>query len=373
MQYDMHYYGTYAIAAAAGIPKEDAQVIAHAAQYVDDQDSAILEQVRQVGNDFCEGVIGTPTAHHPIEAGIRTEVQAGIDYVKAHIRMASNMLGADDSRLVWVPFHFIPGNKGKTFHEKLICRKDSKIANEMVIAHLSRAHEDFGLELMGIAAHVYLDTFAHFGFSGIKSFQNIVDIDSIKISPKHGQKIRDYIEEKSVTFKRFHALIENSAHLGHGGVDTCPDRPFLNWEFKYQQDGKLEKRDNFPNFVEACEKLYIYFSQFREARYAPGAASPLVAYESIKGKVASILRYEGTGDERADQWMLAMENRELGSVQPCERYDPLTWTTDLRAALTEKNFTTIRNSNAYQFHSAADHHRHFVLKILLPKHGIIVA
>ena len=37
MQYDMHYYGTYAMAAAAGIPKRDAESIATAAQFVDDQ------------------------------------------------------------------------------------------------------------------------------------------------------------------------------------------------------------------------------------------------------------------------------------------------------------------------------------------------
>jgi hypothetical protein len=33
MQEDMHYYGTYAIARAAGIPSGDAQVIAYAAQF----------------------------------------------------------------------------------------------------------------------------------------------------------------------------------------------------------------------------------------------------------------------------------------------------------------------------------------------------
>jgi hypothetical protein len=37
MQYDMHYYATYAMAAAASIPKADAEVIATSAQFVDDQ------------------------------------------------------------------------------------------------------------------------------------------------------------------------------------------------------------------------------------------------------------------------------------------------------------------------------------------------
>ncbi|NQT09546.1 MAG: hypothetical protein HQ573_00015 [Desulfobacteraceae bacterium] len=36
MQIDMHYYGTYAMARAAGITRNAAKVIATAAQFVDD-------------------------------------------------------------------------------------------------------------------------------------------------------------------------------------------------------------------------------------------------------------------------------------------------------------------------------------------------
>ena len=36
MQKDMHFYGTYAMARAAGIPQQDSQVIAYAAQFIDD-------------------------------------------------------------------------------------------------------------------------------------------------------------------------------------------------------------------------------------------------------------------------------------------------------------------------------------------------
>lgn len=36
MQEDIHYYGTYAMARAAGLRVEHAKIIAYAAQYVDD-------------------------------------------------------------------------------------------------------------------------------------------------------------------------------------------------------------------------------------------------------------------------------------------------------------------------------------------------
>lgn len=92
MQYDMHYYGTYAMAAAAGIPKDDAEIIANAAQFVDDQNFERWA-IAQSG----EGIFGIPTAHHPIEAGLRVGARAE---------------NKDDSRMVWLsvalvrPFHY---------------------------------------------------------------------------------------------------------------------------------------------------------------------------------------------------------------------------------------------------------------------------
>ena len=94
MQYDMHYYGTYAMASAAGIPASDAMVIATAAQFVDDHNT---HDWVMAGNHSGEGVRGIATAHHPLDSGVRAVV---------------NHVDVDDSRFVWVPFHFLPGNEG---------------------------------------------------------------------------------------------------------------------------------------------------------------------------------------------------------------------------------------------------------------------
>lgn len=66
-------------------------------------------------------------------------------------------------RQVWVPFHFLPGNQGEEFSERLMCREDSRIARDMVAHHLGYADQSVGIYLMGVAAHVYADTFSHFG------------------------------------------------------------------------------------------------------------------------------------------------------------------------------------------------------------------
>ena len=51
MQEDMHYYGTYAMARAAGLKVKDAKVVAYAAQYVDDS-TANDSEVHKDGGMF---------------------------------------------------------------------------------------------------------------------------------------------------------------------------------------------------------------------------------------------------------------------------------------------------------------------------------
>src|SRR5689334_16413260 len=154
MQTDMHYYGTYAMARASGLHPTAAQVIANAAEYVDDSDYV---QTQLADQAYFEA---GPTAHHPVN-------KENLDII--------------DQRRIWVPFHFPPGDEGTTYEEKLICRKDSAIARELIERYVGLENLGFNIELMGIAAHVYADTFSHYGFSGISSDLNQVDADSIKL------------------------------------------------------------------------------------------------------------------------------------------------------------------------------------------------
>jgi len=96
MQLDMHYYGTYALARAAGITSAAAQTIATCAQFVDDN-------VAKTTLKFDNGarVDAVPTAHHPLK---------------------HENLHRKDQRQVWVPFHFSPGGIGDTYTERLKCR-----------------------------------------------------------------------------------------------------------------------------------------------------------------------------------------------------------------------------------------------------------
>src|ERR1700682_1049187 len=148
MQTDMHYYGTYALARAAGLIPDVAWIIATAAEFVDDSN-----EVQMTLSDGCF-LQAKATAHH-------SENIKNIDKL--------------DQREIWVPFHFLPGNQGESYEERLVCVTDSAIAQEMVQHNLENPDNAPAIELIGITAHVYADTFAHYGISGISSRLNRVD------------------------------------------------------------------------------------------------------------------------------------------------------------------------------------------------------
>ena len=128
MQEDMHYYGTYALARAAGLDVERAKIIAYATQYVDDSFNSEIH-VHLDGGWFET----TATAHTGFEAII------------------NSIADSFEQRKVWVPFHFLPGGEGETLSEKLICQKDSKLSQEMVknhIRHSASVKDKYGLAFL---------------------------------------------------------------------------------------------------------------------------------------------------------------------------------------------------------------------------------
>jgi hypothetical protein len=361
MQYDMHYTGTYALACAAGVPPIDAEIIATSAQLVDDHNFTELYTIEDAAGWPCEGIEGVATAHHPIDSGLRAVLRDGI-------RM-------DDSRKVWVPFHFLPGNVGNTFQERMICRKDSAIARTMMDFYTDQAsidaHRPHALHLMGIAAHVYADTFAHYGFLGMESPLNSVDLDSIRPhETTHSVTTLDRIKQRTTEFLNHFALeIAAVTPIGHGSVGTNPDRPYLHWRFTYE-DGRQEERHNHTDYLQACQALYDYFTRFVKAYYGPPAAA--VPYATIQPRIADILRHEGGADDRVEAWEAAMRAGQLGPAKPPAPYDHERWMDSIENAKELKTNDNSPIAHAYNFFAAASYHRNYVLKRLLPEAGLYV-
>jgi len=364
MQTDMHYYGTYAIARLAGFSVKDAETIAYSAQYVDDSTSNDSDEHEDGGL-----IYGVATAHHNSEV------------------IKNRLIDKKEQKQVWVPFHFLPGGQGDTVSERLVCREDSEIAQDMFANHIQHAiNSNYGLQLIGIASHVYADTFSHYGFSGISSSKNKVEASSIELIAVQDEGMKAFLTTKFGRFMKKFApslIMDNwrsfagslaekaSGALGHGAVGTYPDRPFLHWSFNYES-GELSDRDNPQTFLNGCEQLYNRLVEFGQAR--DPAHTPLKEFADVNEIIEGILRSEKVMDDRITCWREAIITNVLFDSEENEvlSYDEKIWERQKSDFPTLDDSSEAAELGVYKFHQAAIYHRYFVLKDLLPKHGIVV-
>jgi len=133
---------------------------------------------------------------------------------------------------------------------------------------------------MGITAHVYADTFSHYGFSGVSSRGNKVDNGSFKFHEEvEGFDTKsalepttlDYLVERRSRFFMKNGehgeLIENinsligeagSGALGHGSVTTYPDMPYLILSFEYEdRDDSVHGKTSIRNIQKRFSKVVV--------------------------------------------------------------------------------------------------------------------
>lgn len=215
MDIEFHYYITYLIAVKAGFSVTEATTIAHSSQYIDDND-------------------------------IRFEIDKGKSTAyRNYISQTMNILKPKMKLMRIYPiFHFIPGDpKAKT-----AWRKDGKLHWLNTTPNSDNANRIIDMALVsgdlhriGIAAHGYVDTWAHQNFTG-------------------------YYDEFNAMAGTLNQAIPN---IGHADARHNPDWPALVWK-----DTRLlnERVDNKVRFLEAAGHLYRKFIQF---------VDPSVSDESI--------------------------------------------------------------------------------------------
>lgn len=342
MQADMHYYGTYCLARAAGFNRNAATELAFAAQMVDDCPELTLAAAKDAGM-----LIHHATSHHPV---------------------SGENLDVADQRRVWVPFHFLPGGQGTSLEEKLVCQMDSPVAQTLLESTMVCADKPWAAAAAGVTAHIYADTFSHHGFSGICSIGNDVEPKSIKLSV-HNQNILAYITSKANAFwqKQAALLAQEISHLGHGSVATYPDRPYLRWSFRYQhgkQNATTQQRDNQADFLLACEKLFAFFKAYLAKAADSLKDSHSLTFDDIKSVIRTILAFEGELNQRSQQWIQAAKKGVFtGQSDAIPAYDP-DYHFDSPAIL--------HDTRLLHFCAAAAHHKYLILETLLPARGISV-
>jgi hypothetical protein len=250
---------------------------------------------------------------------------------------------------------------------------DSPIARSVVEHTLNSLDRPFGVLLLGILAHCYVDTFSHYGFSGLSSKLNKIDVDSIKTSCSEATR-----QALGTRFEKFFAryaigpFANCLVQLGHGSVATYPDQPFLTWEFMYDDPRRPSGlRENPKTFLAGCRRLHEVFVDARKK--FNGVHDDPAAYRDfsdMEAAVKEVLADEGDDKARANAWQQVMKTGRISRVaEEIPKYDPRMFTNDLKALDSyDEAFAT--RTLVYTFLEAADFHRNYVLNDLLPLHGI---
>ncbi len=350
MQLDFHHAVTYLCARLAGYPVASAEIIAYAAQYVDD---AVDESV------LC------------FTSGARFARIA-----TAHDMIDLKNMNYEDGLKVWQPFHFLAGNNnlpagtdpaGK-FIEKLICRPNSVIARDMVRAAFDDIKKPYALHRLGIAMHVYADTWAHQGFAGVLHPVNA--IDSIQ-TPSSG------------TVERFLDLLKKAAPpVGHAQAGVLPDMPFLQWKYKNGRNETVT-RDNTALFCDAADNLCKWMERFRlgdpDAEVRGIDSANRMAIKTLFTKNQEI-----DENKRQQAWLNAMGNgatfvldgKGIAEKPAYPLKGARSWMSQALGTDNKQDSYVMKEafatSNWKYFHDAAQAHRFDVMHEILPAYGIFV-
>ena len=145
-------------------------------------------------------------------------------------------------------------SRGDELDDRVVCRPDSPVARRMVAAALATKSTDIGLHRLGIALHVYVDTWAHQGFCGTLSRNNVVTRlrrhDWPARSLRHlWHRVWDFTSGWFVE-----AMADRFLRLGHGAASHAPDLPWLRWDYR-NGHGRRIRRDNLSDFMDAANML----------------------------------------------------------------------------------------------------------------------
>jgi hypothetical protein len=281
MRIDFHFYTIYTLARTVGFSPANANVIAYASQYTDDEvnENTILFEN---GGEF-KPII---TAHRIFDL---MAVSEGI------------------CKKVWMPFHFVPGNMGEG-RERLLARADGPLIQIMIEEFLSYDLLPYSLHMLGIILHAYADTWSHQNFMGLTDGMN--KVTDLKVE---GEGIWLYTLAPT---------------LGHAQSGSTPDEPRLTWEYHNYMDAPLQVT-NYDRALDAamhCHKVLSRFmdkfeDNFRDSIYFP--------WEQIEQKIMNLFRQPTDLEGCITAWAEAITENEFGFHSHDKdihlTYDPSEW------------------------------------------------
>lgn len=357
MNIDFHYGVVFVVARLAGLSREQSRTVAHACQYVDDATT--------------NGIL--------YFAGGETFER----FASAHEMLDHQNVNNDGNRAVWAPFHFLPGGQGKTFEERAVCRQDSAIARDAVRYAIRTADRDNALHRLGVTLHVYIDTWAHKGFSGITSAGNRVQALTADDVQPDGWLAQLAAKAGHIVDAGMSFALTELLPLGHGAALHYPDMPWAKWHYT-NGHGELIQRDNLHDFIDAadmaCRAVQAQIAAAQDFEDQPGLPvdakqvlagltssnrhmdpqkrlaflSNALSAGEIPGLKESIPAYIAKGKGSWKELATGIDARDDGAQRP-------EWS------------GTFELSDYRKFHDAVKEHRYAVTQRILPAHNLRLA
>ena len=359
MQIDFHHAVTFVLARLAGFNRDQAAIIAYSSQYVDDSECDVFVK-------FNNGALyKTICSAHKI-----------FDY-RNFDELADH--------LVWVPFHFLPGNNGLhnsegregDFISRIICKPNSYVAQDMVDECIRNCQKENSLHRLGITLHVYADTWAHQGFAGIQNDVNSVKyLEDDETSQTLIEKLEEFFQDQFD--KKQSRFVDGVSPLGHGAVLSYPDRPYLKWRYKNSY-GNMIERNNPSDFLEAAQNMFKVMQRFLLAN--PAAEVPNLDQQDAEQIIQLFQTITNSdGAIRHREWVKRINQGEFRFGSEEVHYDENEWTyrafgSSLKDFHIEKfNYgSNFSDSDWKKFQDALQDHHYYLLRVLFPKYDICIA
>ena len=217
--------------------------------------------------------------------------------------------------------------------------------------------------------HVFADTFAHQGFAGI-----LHDINKIENLTLHN-------EDQSF-FDKVKAETANEFPMGHGSALTCPDKPYLEWEYVNKYYGKPIRRNNTEIFMNAVHNLVGHLGNYLyKVKHKPVPDEVESDYSKIEENFKMFR--EQSGEERHERWLksiadgdfsfgpqkLEYKAKGIGSWKHQSIGQDKSIDEDSDKFKYSNNFLS---SDWKLFHDALQAHRFNVIHDIFPRYGICV-
>lgn len=346
MNKDFHYYGTYVAARLAGYDFSSAELIAHAAQYVDDSDLSRLKD--SSGSYYIKDFMPVPTVHTLKELGIHTMNNG---WTEAFL---------DEVHRVWPVFHFLPGNfdaEGNYRKEytgaasdagklavweydeeakeqfKLMCLPNSILVKKMIagLDERSPLHE------IGLRMHILADTWAHTYYSGVPAWFN----NSVS-------------EGGGIPWLPPTSYYNSFTYMGHCRAGSFPDYPYKKFTFKIQWSRDPITKNNPSDFLLALKQMTEALWCIRT--HQPFDVEHYRAIDSAnEAVITSILKTQE--NDQSSTWKAKIPKIKVGGMAlkaPAE-YDADQWLNAVK-----RTSGDISGTDYYKFNAAAVRHLHFV-------------